>query len=62
MPRSADRITTSLRWPWVVLSLPALGGLLMMVALALPALAEPRVILKGHTLALADVAYSADGR
>ena len=62
MPRSADKITTSLRSHWLALSWPALGGLLMVVALALPALAEPRVILKGHTLALADVAYSADGR
>src|SRR5205085_10718056 len=63
VPRSADRITTSLRRHWVTLSLPALGGLLMMmIALALPALADARVILKGHTLALADVAYSTDGR
>ena len=45
----------------MALSLPALGGLLMMVALAFPALAEPRVILKGHTLALGGLAYSADG-
>ena len=57
---STGRITTSKRWPWV-LSLPVLGGLLMMVALALPAVAEPRVILKGHTLALGGLAYSADG-
>ena len=61
MPRSADRITTFLRWSWAALSLPVLGGLLMMVALALPALAAPRVILKGHTLALGDLAYSPDG-
>src|ERR1051325_1862580 len=62
VPRSADRIATSLRSHCLALSWPALGGLLMLVALALPALADPRVILKGHTLALADVAYSADGR
>src|SRR5258708_10868317 len=62
VPRSADRITTSVRWHWVTLSLPALGGLLMMIALALPALADARVILKGHTLALGGLAYSPDSQ
>ena len=33
----------------------------MMLALALPALADARIILKGHTLGLGSLAYSADG-
>ena len=60
MPTSADG-TTSRRRHWVTLSLPALVGLLMMMALALPALADARVILKGHTLPLGGLAYSPDG-
>src|SRR5260370_34423048 len=55
------RSTTSQRCRLVSLSLPMLGGLLTMVALALPAFAGPRVILKGHPLALGGLAYSADG-
>lgn len=41
--------------------LPVLVAFLMMGALALPALAEPRFILKGHTLPLGAVVYSPDG-
>lgn len=59
---TADNVATFLRWlslraPWVI------GALSVMVALAtaLPN-TEPRATLRGHTLALGGVAYSADGR
>src|SRR5205085_2976114 len=55
----ANVATGNDRCSFVALSLAMLGGLLMMIAL--PALAEPRVILKGHTLALGGLAYSANG-
>src|SRR5438874_2825477 len=62
VPIFANRILTSRRWPRAAaLSVPALGGLLMIIGLALPARAEPRIILRGHTLALGGLAYSADG-
>src|SRR5947209_11542422 len=62
LPRSADKLMTSLQSRWLATSWPALGWVLIWVVLALPAVAEPRVVLKGHTLALADVVFSADGR
>jgi WD40 repeat protein len=36
--------------------------LLLMLSVALPALAQVRATLRGHTLALASVAYSPDGK
>src|SRR5205823_6541897 len=61
LPTPVDGTTTSLRWPSTARSLQALGAILMMFALGVPAFAEPRVIMKGHTLALGGLAYSADG-
>src|SRR5438067_12967454 len=61
MPVSANKVPISRQWRSAVLCLSAVGGLLMTVALVLPARAAPRVILTGHTLPLGGLAYSADG-
>jgi len=61
MPISANKLTISRQWRSTAFCLFAVGGLLMMVALVLPARAAPRIILTGHTLPLGGLAYSADG-